>query len=172
MREFTIDLSKALSRGLTPFPGNELRGIGLYECYNQVPTENGLEDYKPLRATGCGASMFFHYLRILDQGGVPWYWYPVFDGHILSGDTIPSEPTTGLDPLSLINEDVQWVEILDENFQMWKMYPDQATGFTRVTDTTPLSGVGLESLVWRGTTTEWWTVRFDDASKTRYAVKV
>ena len=40
------------------------------------------------------------------------------------------------------------------------------------TDSTPLSGVGLSNLVWRGTTTESWMIRFDSVTKTRYAVRV
>jgi len=172
MREFTIDFTKALTRGLVAFPGNEPKILMLTECHNQILSETGLRPYAPFRGIGWEGGGFFHYLPIRDQNGVMWYWYPVFDGHILTGNTIPSEPTTGLEARPLVDEDVSWVEILDENNSPWLLYPDPALGWTRATDTTPLTGNGVTNLVWKGTTTEWWTIRFNSVALTRHAVKV
>jgi hypothetical protein len=180
MREFTIDLSKALSKGLSPTETREGLILGLYECFNQVPDEVGLKPWVPISPIGMRLIPTeelppvncFNYLPIRDQTGVLWYWYPVFDGHILAGSTIPSEPSTGLIPLSIVAQPVEWVEIFDELGNVWKLYPDVEAGFTRATDSTPLNGIGLQYLIWRGTTTELWTNRFDLESHTRFAQKV
>jgi hypothetical protein len=171
MREFTIDVSKALPKGLAPFQDREGVALGLHECFNFVPDEIGLKAWEPLVPTGWKGA-YFNYLEIRDQTGETWFWYPVFDGHILAGDMVPSEPTTGLVPLPVTTGPVEWLNIPDENDFLWKLYPDVADGFTRATDSTPLSGVGHDNIVWRGTTGELWTIRFDTVSHTRYAVKV
>ena len=47
-----------------------------------------------------------------------------FDGHILTGTTVPTEPTTGLDAVPLLAPPIEWVNIEDENNEVWKLYPD------------------------------------------------
>lgn len=171
MREFTLELTKALSKGLSPIEAREGAVVSLYECFNFVPDEIGLKPWVPLHPIGWQGA-YFNYLAIADQTGVLWYWYPVFDGHILAGNGIPLEPSTFLIPVPVIHTPVQWVEIPDENGDLWKLYPDPVEGFTRATDFTELVGQGLEQLVWKGTTGELWTNRFDTVTHTRYAQKV
>jgi hypothetical protein len=171
MREFTIDLSKALTKGLSPVEDREGMLLGLRECFNFVPDESGLKSWEPLVPTGWQGG-YFNYLPIRDQTGALWYWYPVFDGHILAGANIPSEPSTEWAALPIVGTPVEWVEIPDENGDIWKLYPDPVDGFTRATDSTPLSGVGLQQLVWRGTTGETWTNFFETITHTRYARRV
>ena len=171
MREFTVDVSKALPKGLFPAESREGLILSLRECFNFVPDEIGLKAWEPLAATGWNSASF-NYLAIRDQTGAVWYWYPVFDGHILAGDDVPSEPSTGLMPVPVTEEPVEWVEIPDENGAIWFLYPDPADGFTRATDTPHLSGVGIQNMVWRGTTSELWTNRFRSFDLTRYAQKV
>jgi hypothetical protein len=172
MREFQVDLTKALPRGLSPLEKREGALLGLHECFNFVPDEIGLKPWDPLIPTGMSGGGYFNYLPIRDQTGKLWYWYPVFDGHILAGDTIPNEPDTNLIAIPVVGDPVEWVNIPDENNFLWKLYPDPGEGFTRITDSTPLTGVGLELLVWRGTTLETWTNKFETVFHTRYAVRV
>ena len=171
MREFTIDLSKALTKGLTPISNNEGAILGLHECFNFIVNEIGLTPWVPIAPTGWQAA-YFNYVAIRDQTGVIWYWYPVFDGHILAGSDVPSEPSTGLLPIPVTNELIEWIEIPDENGEIWKLYPDPVDGFTRATDSTPLDGIGLQNMVWRGTTSELWTNMFRTFDHTRYAQKI
>jgi hypothetical protein len=171
MREFTIDVSKTLPKGLSPIEDREGLIPGLHECWNFVPDEAGLKPWEPFLPTGWQGA-YFNYLPIRDQTGVLWYWYPVFDGHILVDTDIPSEPSTQLVAISLVVNPVSWIDIPDENGAIWQLYPDTVDGFTRATDSTPLGGEGLQNIVWRGTTSELWTIRFDSVSHTRYAVKI
>lgn len=171
MREFTVDVSKALSKGLSPIQDREGLVLGLYDCFNFVPDEVGLKSWEPLTPIGWQGA-FFNYLAIRDQTGALWYWYPVFDGHILSGDSIPSEPSTMLIAIPITEGPIEWIEIPDENGEIWKLYPDSTSGFTRATDSTLLNGIGIQNMVWRGTTTELWTNRFRSFDHTRYAQKV
>lgn len=170
MREFVVNLTDSLGKGLRAFDP-KLNKPMLDECFNFQTSEIGLEPYRPLKAVGW-QSAYFNYVEIADQTGQQWYWYPVFDGHILSGPNVPSEPTTGMDPIPVNSSPVQWIEIFDENLEVWKLYPDPTTGFTRCTDTTSLSGVGLPDLQWRGTTGETWILRFSEVHMARYSVKV
>ena len=169
MREFEVNLSKSLAKGLRPFPRNELSGSFLYECYNFMPSETGLIPYETVRAIGS----YFNYLEIKDQLGVSWYWYPVFDGHILAGSSIPSEPSTGLDAVAITPTPTPyWVNVLDELGATWRLYPDSTTGETRAKDSDPSVGTGMNSLRWRGTTQEMWELAFRVSDHTRYAVRV
>jgi hypothetical protein len=171
MREFQVDLSKALAKGLSPLDDREGSVLTLHECFNFIPDEVGLKPWEPVNPIGWRGA-FFNYLPIRDQTGILWYWYPVFDGHILAGPDVPSEPSTGWLPVPVVGNPIEWVEIPDENGMIWKLYPDTADGFTRATDSTPLSGVGLDLLVWRGTTGETWTNYFETVTHTRYARRV
>jgi hypothetical protein len=171
VRESIIDLTRSLPKGLRAFDDKSRGDLMLDECFNFQTTESGLAEYSPLQAIGWQTA-YFNYLSIRDQNGGLWYWYPVFDGHILVGTSVPTEPTTGLEAMPLVATPIEWVEILDENNEVWKLYPDASTGETRATDFTPLSGVGLANLVWRGTTSESWMLRFSNAELARYAVRV
>lgn len=172
MREFEISLTKNLSKGLRPFSKNALSTSFLFECHNFCPTETGLVSHETIYSIQW-TSGYFNYLQIKDQLGVSWYWYPVFDGHILVSSSIPSEPTTGLDAIAVTPVTIPyWVNIVDENSAIWRLYPDSTTGETRAKDSNPAVGTGMSNLVWRGTTSENWYIKFDDATKTRYAVKI
>ena len=178
MREFEISLTKTLNRGLRPFPENPNNPLFLEECFNWMPSELALRPHEPLSPIGISQGAFFNYLEIKDQNGISWYWYPVFDGHILAGSGIPSEPSTGLVAIPITPITIPyWVEILDESSVVWYLYPDSTSGFTRARDTVPPVGTGMENLLWRGTTSEWWRIRFsvaarfDNPDHTRYAVK-
>lgn len=172
MREFQIPFAKSLSKGLQAFAANNIINPQLVECHNLMPLETGLVGHETIYSTGLPKA-YFNYLEIREQSGISWYWYPIFDGHILATAIIPSEPTTGSDAVALINIPIPyWVEILDENLATWYLYPNPIDGFTRATDTKPLVGTGLQNMVWRGTTSEFWQIRFDTVTKTRYAVKV
>ncbi len=157
---------------MRPFPRNELAGGEfLSECFNFVPSETGLAPYA--RAYGLGWSNYFNYLEIKDQLSVSWYWYPVFDGHILVGSTIPSEPTTGLDAVAITAVPTPyWLEIRDENSAIWFLYPDSTTGETRARDAAPAIGTGISNFLWRGTTMERWMLKFNNADKSRYSVRI
>ena len=172
MREFQIPFTKPLLKGLQDFSANGILNPQLFECHNLMPMETGLVGHETIYSIGLTRA-YFNYLEIRQQSGKSWYWYPVFDGHILVGDTIPSEPSTGADAVALINIPTPyWVELLDENFLTWYLYPDDVSGFTRATDTKPAIGTGIQNLIWRGTTSEYWQLRFDNSSKTRYAIRV
>ncbi len=172
MREFQIPFAKPLTKGLSAFSPNNSSDVQLFECHNLMPMESGLVGHETIYSIGL-TKMYFNYLEIRQQTGQSWYWYPVFDGHILASDVIPNEPSTGADAVALINIPTPyWVEILDENLATWYLYPNTGDGFTRATDTKPSVGTGIQNLVWRGTTGEFWQVRFDSATKTRHAVKV
>ncbi len=172
MREFQIPFIKPLLKGLQDFTANSLVDPQLIECHNLMPMETGLIGHETIYSTGIPKA-YFNYLQIRQQAGQSWYWYPVFDGHILVGSDIPSEPSTGTDAVALnVTPTPYWVEILDENLVTWYLYPNDVDGFTRATDTKPPVGTGVQNLVWRGTTSEFWQIRFDSVSKTRYSVKV
>lgn len=172
MREFEVSLTKALKRGLRAFPKNELDVQFLSECYNFMPSETGLIPHERIQGIAW-SSAYFNYLEIKDQNGVSWFWYPAFDGHIFVGPDIPSEITTGLDAIPINNSPVPyWVNILDENSDIWRLYPDSATGETRAKDSDPGVGTGISNLRWVGTTTEVWENKFNSVDKYRYAVKV
>ena len=172
MREYQIPFTKSLLNGLQNFSANVINNPQLFECHNLMPIETGLVGHETIYSVGL-TKAYFNYLEIRQQSGKSWYWYPVFDGHILVSDSIPNEPSTGADAVALINAPIPyWVEILDENLATWYLYPNDIDGFTRATDTKPAVGTGVQDMVWRGTTSEFWKIGFDNASKTRYAVKV
>ena len=172
MREFQIPFLKPLVKGLQNFEANSLSNPQLVECHNLMPMETGLTAHETIWSIGL-TSAYFNYLEVRQQSGRSWFWYPVFDGHILAGDTIPSEPSTGLDAVPIIHIPTPyWVEILDETLATWYLYPDSVNGFTRAADTKPSVGTGITNLVWRGTTGEFWKIGFRTASKTRYAIRV
>jgi hypothetical protein len=169
MREFIVDVSESLKKGLKAFHENVKNSLMLEECHNFQVGEDGLEEYNPINPLGW-QSYFFNYLPIRTQPGFLLYWYPVADGRILISATVPDESQNGLDAIP-VSTPVEWVEILDEYNAVWKLYPDQFTGSTRATDSTPLNGTGLSNMVWRGTTGERWTNRFSRAELARYAVR-
>ena len=169
MREFQIPFLKPLVRGLQDFASGSISDPQLVECHNLMPMETGLISHETIYSIGL-PKVYFNYLEIKQQSGKSWYWYPVFDGHILVGDAIPAEPSTGADAVALINIPIPyWVEILDEKLATWYLYPDSDSGFTRATNTQPSVGTGIRDLVWRGTTSEFWSIRFNSVDKTRYA---
>jgi len=172
MREFEIDLTKFLVKGLRSYRNNAVINPSLLRCYNLMPSPTGLIPHE--RVYGIGwETAYFNYLEIKDQNGISWFWYPVFDGHILSGEEPPSEPTTGLDPIPITPDPIPyWINLRDEDQNVWRLYPDSTTGETRAKDSDPAVGTGMSNLIWRGTTTEVWTLKFSNETKTRYAIKV
>ena len=172
MREFQIPFTKQLLKGLSAFPTGLSSSPQLSACYNLMPVEGGLNAHETIYGIGLAKSAF-NYLEIKDQVRVSWYWYPVFDGHILVGGNIPSEPSTGYDVTPITPLVVPyWVEILDQALVTWYLYPDQSNGFTRARDTAPAIGTGMKNLIWRGTTGELWQIRYNSVLNTRHAVKV
>lgn len=172
MRQFQIPFTKGLLKGLSAFPAGLLTNPQLFECYNLMPAEGGLVAHETIYGVGL-AKAAFNYLEIKDQVQVSWFWYPVFDGHILAGGNIPSEPSTGYDAIPITPAIVPyWVEILDQNLVTWYLYPDNLTGFTRARDTAPAIGTGMKNLVWRGTTGEYWRIRYNSTDNIRYAEKM
>ena len=172
MREFQVPFIKSTLKGLGEFFTNSLVNPQLIECHNLMPLETGLVGHETIYSIGL-TKAYFNYLEIRQQSGKSWYWYPVFDGHILVSETIPSEPSAGADAVALINIPIPyWIEILDENLSTWYLYPNDGDGLTRATDTKPSAGTGIQNILWRGTTSEFWQVRFNSSDKTRYAVKV
>ena len=171
MRGYQIPFIKQLANGLHSFATITLGNPQLLECYNLMPVEQGLRGHEVIHGIGL-TSAYFNYLQIRDQTGVSWYWYPVFDGHILAGEIVPSEPSTGYDAVSLTPTPVPyWVEILDATNVIWYLYPDTVAGWTRARDTKPPVGTGMVDLLWRGTTGEFWKIKYDATTNTRYAVK-
>ena len=171
MREFQISFTKGLLKGLSAFPLGTKDNPQLHECYNLMPAEGGLTSHETIYGVGLTQSAF-NYLEIKDQTRVSWYWYPVFDGHILAGGNVPSEPSTGYDALSITPLVIPyWVEILDQALVTWYLYPDNLTGFTRARDTAPPVGTGMKNLVWRGTTGEYWKISYNSITNTRHAEK-
>lgn len=171
MREYQIPFVKQLSRGLQDFNTSETKDPQLFICYNLMPVEQGLQGHETIHGIGL-TSAYFNYLQIKDQAAVSWYWYPVFDGHILAGSIVPSEPSTGYDAVAINTPVVPyWVEIPDVNGITWYLYPDTLAGWTRARDTKPPVGTGMANLVWRGTTGEFWKIKYDAVTNTRYAVK-
>lgn len=172
MRQFQIPFTKELLRGLRTFPAGLLTNPQLVECYNLMPAEDGLIAHETIYGIGL-AKAAFNYLEIKDQTRVSWFWYPVFDGHILVAGNIPSEPSTGYDATAITPLTVPyWVEILDQDLVTWFLYPDSLTGFTRAKDTAPTIGTGMKNLVWRGTTGEYWRIRYNSITNTRHAEKM
>ena len=172
MREFQVPFTKPLLKGLQDFAANSIVSPQLQECHNLMPMETGLVGHETIYSIGL-TSAYFNYLEIRQQTGMSWYWYPIFDGHILVTDAIPNEPSTGADAVGLINIPIPyWVEILDENLATWYLYPNDGDGLTRATDTKPSVGTGVQNMLWRGTTSEFWQIRFDSVNKTRYSMKV
>ncbi len=171
MREFSVNLTKALTKGLAPFPKNESQELGLRECFNLMPSPSGLVEHEALRPTGWKAPIF-NYLGIRDQNGVLWYWHPIFDGHIVVSTTVPTEPLTGMFPISVTNGPVWWVEIIDQFGAAWQMYPQITTGFTFATDSQLAVGFGIKDMIWRGTTGEDWRINFNSVTHERISVKV
>ena len=172
MREFQIPFSKELLKGLQPYSAEAINSPQLFECYNLMPVEGGLSGHETIYGIGLTKSAF-NYLEIKDQTRVSWYWYPVFDGHILVGGNIPSEPSTGYDAIPITPLVIPyWVEVLDEALITWYLYPDQFSGFTRASDTPPAIGTGMKNLAWRGTTGELWQIRYNSALNARHSVKV
>lgn len=171
MREYQIPFIKQLTSGLHNFATNTLSNPQLFECYNLMPVEQGLRGHETIYGIGL-TSAYFNYLQIRDQAGVSWYWYPVFDGHILAGSVVPSEPSTGYDAVAITPTTVPyWVEVFDATNTTWYLYPDTVAGWTRARDTKPSIGTGMNDLLWRGTTGEFWRIRYDAVTNTRYAVK-
>ncbi len=172
MREFQIPFIKPLLKGLQDFGVDSLINPKLFECHNLMPVESGLVGHETINSIGLTRA-YFNYLEIRQQSGKSWYWYPVFDGRILVGDIIPQEPSTGADAIALNNIPIPyWVEILDENLTTWYLYPDEVSGLTRATNMRPTIGTGIQNLIWRGTTSEFWTVRYNSVDNTRYAVRM
>ena len=172
MREFQIPFNKELLKGLQPYSVEEIKDPQLFECYNLMPVEGGLSGHETIYGIGLTKSVF-NYLEIKDQVNVSWYWYPVFDGHILAGGNIPSEPSTGYEAIPITPLIVPyWVEVLDQALVTWYLYPDNLTGFTRARDTAPTIGTGMKNLTWKGTTGESWQIKYDSVLNTRHAVKV
>ena len=171
MREYQIPFTKQLTKGLQDFVNGTLGDPQLSVCYNLMPVEQGLLGHETIYSIGL-TSAYFNYLQIRDQNGVSWYWYPVFDGHILAGSAVPSEPSTGYDAVAITPPTVPyWVEILDATNVVWYLYPDTVAGWTRARDTKPPVGTGMVDLVWRGTTGEFWKIKYNATTNTRYAVK-
>ena len=172
MREFQIPFIAPLRKGLQDFGTNVIGNPKLFECHNLMPIETGLVGHETIYSIGMSKA-YFNYLEIRQQSGKSWFWYPVFDGHLIVSEEIPSEPTTGADATALNNIPIPyWVEIKDEKLATWYLYPNDGDGFTRATDTKPAVGTGISNLVWRGTTSEFWTIRYNSVDNTRYAVKV
>ncbi len=171
MREFSVSLTKTLAKGLAPFPKNESQELGLRECFNLMPSPSGLVEHEAIRSTGWKGPIF-NYLPIKDQNGILWYWYPIFNGGIVVGSTIPSAPTTGMYPVSVVPAPVWWVEIIDQAGMAWQMYPSIVTGLTFATDSQLPVGFGVKDMIWRGTTGEDWMIKFNSVTHQRISVKV
>ncbi len=170
MREFELQLTKSLSKGLRPFPRNELVAQMLSECFNMMPAETGLVPHETVCGIGF-TTVYFNYLRIKSQNGDTWFWYSLAAGVLTQASTAPS--IDGLDTIDLTPSIIPyWLTLKDELAGTWYLYPSNTLGYPLVSTTVPTTGTGRASFEFGGSTGQHWTYAVNSVTSSFYPVEV
>lgn len=141
MREFGIAFAKGLANGLRYTENPRYDEEWLIECYNLMPSEGGLVPFEPATPLGF-AVVWLEYLRIRAQDGTTWYWMAGRDGALEVSLVQPNIP--GFDMVDITPATVPYfITILDQDDDLWYLYPDSITGQVILHNVVPGVGTGL-----------------------------
>jgi hypothetical protein len=171
VREFGIPFIDAFKKGLRRFPISHPDEQWLVQCYNLMPSDEGLVSHDTIQGIGI-SYLFYEFLFILDQSGGLWIWTAGRDGAIEISLGTPMVENS-LEPVNITPDPIpSWIELLDTNGNIWYIFPDELSGQVALSAEQPVVGVGLADFVIMGKTFQEWQYEVDPVIPTFYPKEI